>query len=218
MKYIVGVDEVGRGPVAGPVTVCVFIMPEGVDVLQYFKNRTLRDSKKLSASERQRIRTALNKTKLAGLIDFVIISKSAEYIDKHGIAKSLQMAIEQGLRKLISLNYNLDKKNCQIQLDGSLKLSPKFLEKTLTNNQQNLSCNVNVRGDENIAAIACASILAKVARDRYMQTLGQKLYDQEAKWYNWASNAGYGTKEHYELIEKHGLSQQHRKTFLKKLL
>jgi ribonuclease HII len=66
MKYILGIDEVGRGPIAGPVTVCAFIMRADADVLVHFKNRKLKDSKKLSDKERRRVRSELNKQKLAG--------------------------------------------------------------------------------------------------------------------------------------------------------
>jgi ribonuclease HII len=218
MNYIVGVDEVGRGPVAGPVTVCIFIMCANYDILQHFKNRKLRDSKKLSYSERKRIRTELNKAKMVGYVDFAIVSKSAQYIDKNGISKSVQKCIEDGIQKLFKLNYNLDEKNTKIELDGALKLSDEFIEKIFKKYKQKLEYTVNIKGDENIPAIACASILAKVVRDNRMVYLSKKIYDTENKHYNWESNVGYGTMDHYGLIQKYGLTEHHRKTFLKRVL
>lgn len=217
MKYIVGVDEVGRGPIAGPVTVCVFIMQADYDILKHFKNRKLKDSKKLIETERHRIRTELNKAKLAGFVDLTIISKPADYIDKHGIAKSVQRCVEEGVLRLLRLNYVLDTKNCSIELDGALKLCPEFLKKIEDKYQQKIGYKVTTKGDEKIPAIACASILAKVARDNYMKRIGLEIYNKSGKWYNWTNNAGYGTKEHYGLIKKHGLTPYHRKSFLSRL-
>jgi ribonuclease HII len=217
MKHIVGVDEVGRGPIAGPVTVCVFIMQANYDILQHFKNRKLRDSKKLIDGERKRIRTELNKAKLAGYVDFAIVSKSAEYIDSVGISKTVSVCIEEGLQKLIRLHHNLDKNNTKIELDGALKLTPEFIHKVFKKYGQQLDYTVNIKGDEKIPSIAAASILAKVVRDNRMTYLSKKLYDSDGIWYNWVSNVGYGTKEHYELIKKHGITEYHRKSFLTKL-
>ena len=214
MKYIVGIDEVGRGPIAGPVTVCVFLMQADYDILQHFKDRKLRDSKKLTQGERKRIHTELKRAKVGGYVDLIVVSVSAEMIDKNGISLAIKSCIEEGLLRLLRLGHVLDQKNCQIELDGALKLHSDFLVRIQNKYQQKLEYRTAIKGDENIPAIACASILAKVARDRYMKTLGQKICDADGRWYNWASNAGYGTKEHYELIEKHGITSWHRKSFL----
>jgi ribonuclease HII len=214
MKYIIGVDEVGRGPIAGPVTICVFLAHADYDILKHFKQRKLRDSKKLSETERGRIRTELNKAKLAGFVDFTIVSKPAHYIDKHGISKSINRCIEEGLLRLLRLHYTLDSKNCQIELDGALRLKPEFVEKVQSKYRQKIEYRVTVKGDEKIPGIACASILAKVARDNYMKRVGLKLYNEKGRWYNFAQNVGYGTKEHYELLNKHDISAYHRQSFL----
>jgi ribonuclease HII len=217
MKYILGIDEVGRGPIAGPVTVCAFIMRTDVDVLIHFKNRKLKDSKKLSNTERRRIRTELNKEKRAGNIDFVLASKSAQYIDKRGIQKAVQVCLQQALSGMLRLNYNLDSSTTKICLDGALSVEEQFIHKIHKKYGQKLEYSVNIKGDENIPAIACASIMAKITRDNYMVYLSKKLYNEEGKWYGWASGVGYGTKEHYEMIATHGLTSYHRKSFLKKL-
>ena len=215
MEYIVGIDEVGRGPVAGPVTVCVFIVKRDYDLLKYFKNRELKDSKKLSDKIRREIRAEFNKAKLRGDLDFVLISKSASYIDKNGISKSVSKCIEEGLFKLCKLNYNLDKKHATLHLDGALKIEKSFIDEIKNSFGYVLKYDVNIKGDEKIPVIACASIMAKVTRDNYMIYIGKKLYDEEGWWYNWQSNMGYGTKEHYLLIKKHGITELHRKSFLK---
>lgn len=218
MKYIVGIDEVGRGPVAGPVTVCAFIMKSDIDLLVHFKNKKLKDSKKLNDKERRRIRAELNKQKLFGAVDFVISKKQADYIDKKGISLAVQKCIQECLNKLRLLGYSLDEKNTFIHLDGALNIDPDYLKKIKESHDMRLAYDVNVKGDENIPAIACASVLAKVVRDNYMIYLSHKIYDTESKWYNWSSNMGYGTKEHYDLIKKYGITKWHRKTFLKKIL
>ncbi|MDI9355180.1 MAG: ribonuclease HII [Cyanobium sp. MAG06] len=214
-KYIIGVDEVGRGPVAGPVTICVFIMNKDYNPLKYFKNNILKDSKKLSDESRRKIRTVLNKDKLKGEIDFVIISKSAEYIEKNGIAKTIKICIEDGLKRLIKLNYNLDKKYTEIMLDGAMRIDDAFVEKIMDKYKMNLKYSINIKGDENIPAIALASILAKVCRDNYMIYLEKKIYDEEGRFYNFKNNVGYGTAEHYEYIKKYGVTKYHRKSWIK---
>jgi ribonuclease HII len=217
MKYIVGVDEVGRGPVAGPVTVCVFIMQANVDILQYFKNNKLKDSKKLSEKERVRIREELIALQKEGRVDFCLVSKTAGEIDALGISKAVSLSIEQGL-EILAQKYNLDKGSCKIELDGALKLSNEFLEKIKNTHNQKFEYEVHIKGDEHIPAIACASILAKVDRDKYMVQLAETLKNSEGKDYGWSSNVGYGTKVHIETIKKQGITKYHRKSFLKKIL
>lgn len=216
MKYILGIDEVGRGPIAGPVTVCAFIMRADVDVLVHFKNRKLKDSKKLSDSERRRVRTELNKHKLAGNVDFAIASRNAEYIDEHGISNAVQKCIQQALSTLLRLNYELDSSSTSICLDGALKIDKVYIDRVLKKYGQSIEYSANIKGDENIPAIACASIMAKITRDNYMVYLHKKLYDSEGKWYAFDTNVGYGTREHYEYIEKYGVTTHHRKSYLTK--
>ncbi|MEN9852611.1 MAG: ribonuclease ribonuclease [Candidatus Parcubacteria bacterium] len=217
MKYIVGIDEVGRGPIAGPVTVCAFIMHADADVLMHFKNRKIKDSKKLSDNERRRVRSELNKQKLAGSVDFAIASRSAEYIDEYGISHAVQKCIQQALSTLLRLNYVLDSTSTTICLDGALTIDQAYIDRILKKYKQSIEYSVHTKGDENIPAIACASIMAKITRDNYMHYLHKKLYDSEGKWYAFDTNVGYGTREHYEYIEKYGITAHHRRSYLKKI-
>jgi ribonuclease HII len=209
---IIGIDEVGRGPIAGPVTICVFISVSKTDLLKLFRNRKLKDSKKLSAIERVRIAKELAILKKLGKVDFVIVSKSAKQIDKIGISKCIQKSIEEGLEKIIQ-NYKIDAKKCEVALDGALKLSEAFVKKIEDIYKQKIKYSVHIKGDENIVEIACASIIAKVRRDSYMRSLSRKLLKEEGRQYGWEENAGYGTKDHYKMLKIYGLSEYHRLTF-----
>ena len=118
------------------------------------------------------------------------------HIDDLGIGKSLQVGVFRLLKKI-----NLTKLDFKVLLDGSLKAPKEFTQETL------------IRGDEKEVTIALASVVAKVSRDRLMTKLHQK-YPQ----YDFSKHKGYGTKAHYEAIEKYGLSEIHRRSFLKKIL
>lgn len=217
ISYVVGIDEVGRGPIAGPITFCALIVKSDFDILSLFKNRVLRDSKKLNDKNRREIRTKLNKLKLAGELDFVIVSKSAKEIDNKGLSKVINSCLEELVMKLLRLNYNLDKSVTHIKLDGGLKFKAEFIDKINTRFGFVLGAETIIKGDEKVGAIALASIMAKITRDNYMLHASNKIYDKEFKFYNWGANVGYGTREHYEYIKKFGLSDIHRKSFLKSL-
>ena len=196
MKYVVGIDEVGRGPLAGPVTVCVVVCD-----LKFYtklkKDKRLpplgKDSKKLSPKERQKYSKYLKHIGLA----YVIVNISNKVIDGKGISFSIKRAISQGINKL-----RLDPKECGVLLDGGLQ-APKEFKKQKT----------IIKGDEKEKIIAWASILAKVSRDALMCRLAKK-YPK----YCLEIHKGYGTSKHFEAIRKHGLSELHRKTFCKKLI
>lgn len=216
IHYIIGIDEVGRGPIAGPVTVCVFISESKTDLLKLFKNSKLKDSKKLSAIERVRMAEELTTLKKLGKVDFVIVSKSANQIDKIGISRCIQKSIEEGMEKIIK-TYKIDAKNCEVSLDGSLKISEEFLRKVQEKYNQKIKYSTYIKGDEKIVEIACASIIAKVKRDSYMEKLSRKLLKEEGGQYGWEDNAGYGTKDHYKALKFHGPSEYHRLTFLSRV-
>nr|MCX6701824.1 ribonuclease HII [Candidatus Zambryskibacteria bacterium] len=206
MKYIVGIDEVGRGPLAGPVTICVI----ACDIKLYTKlkkNRQLpplgKDSKKLSQFNRQKYARTL-KAIIQGLpldkkyigLAYVVVNVSNKIIDEKGISFAIKKAISQGIKKL-----RLNPKNCQILLDGGLK-APKEFKKQKT----------IIKGDEREKIIAWASILAKVTRDALMCRLAKK-YSQ----YGFEIHKGYGTLNHRKYIKKYGLSNIHRKSFCRNI-
>ncbi|KKT29335.1 hypothetical protein A3G55_00070 [Candidatus Giovannonibacteria bacterium RIFCSPLOWO2_12_FULL_44_25] len=190
-KFIVGIDEVGRGCLAGPLTVAAVLMRRAVNF------RGIRDSKKLSAKQRK---VWESKIKAYGLrhkaLGFAIASVGSQIIDRIGISASARLAVSRCLRKLTT-NYQLSTINYKILLDGSLYAPRTYL------NQKTI-----IKGDEKIPLIAAASIVAKVYRDRKMTRL-HKLFPQ----YGLAVHKGYGTKLHRQAIKKHGLSSIHRLSF-----
>ena len=190
-KWIVGIDEVGRGPVAGPVAVCVCSML----TLEYKKYewKGLNDSKKLSQNSRELWFQKAKELKKKGLINYFVIYKSNLFIDSKGIKNAIKKCIENGLDKL-----NINPEECNILLDGSLSAPIKYkYQKTI------------IKGDQIEKIISLASVIAKVTRDKKMTSLHKK-YPK----YNWLKNKGYGTKEHYRAIKKNGLTILHRKSFL----
>lgn len=191
--YVIGVDEVGRGPLAGPV--CV-----GACLVKTARQGALlggiRDSKQLSEKRRllwaRRLRHAATKghCKLA-----TALIKEA-YIDRKGLSAALMLAVCRVLRR-----FGVAPNSCRVLLDGNLYAPRTFVfQKTI------------IGGDESVPLIAAASIVAKVRRDRFMCRLARR-YPQ----YGFETHKGYGTKRHYEALRKHGISPAHRKSFLKKL-
>jgi len=202
VKYIIGIDEVGRGPIAGPVAVSAFLLlaKESENLIARFKEETelpIRDSKKLTKKQRQKWFDYLKKAKVDGVCDFVVSLVSSEMIDKFGIVPSIRKALDNSLEK-ITKDKNINQ--FLIYLDGGLIAEKKYLH------QETL-----IKGDELIPVISLASIVAKVSRDKVM---GE--YAKNYKQYGFENNVGYGTRTHYEAIKKYGITKIHRKSFLKK--
>ncbi len=186
IKYLIGIDEVGRGPVAGPVTVAVVMLPIGQNKKWLSK---IKNSKALSPEKRLWWRTEAFRRGVPSTTSSV----SASMIDQIGIAGAVRLAIKRALERLA-----LKPALCRVLLDGSIKAPPSYL------NQQTI-----VRGDESVPIIALASIVAKVHRDHKMTRL-----DKLFPGYYLAEHKGYGTKKHYRAIKKLGLSPLHRRSFL----
>jgi len=220
-KYKIGIDEVGRGPIAGPVCVASFMMRHNYElpINNYeFKLPKLRDSKKLSKKQRELWFNFLKGEKEKGNCDFAVSFVSGENIDKFGIAKCIQKALDQSLDKIVTqnnlnfrrftqstgaytdenLNNSAPQKEFQIYLDGGLHAPKEYT------NQETI-----IKGDELHPVISLASIVAKVSRDRVMEKYGKEYPD-----YGFEKHAGYGTKAHYEAIKKFGFTPIHRKTFI----
>lgn len=192
MSCIVGIDEAGRGPLAGPVAVGAVKI--GKDFNQkFFKG--IRDSKKLTAEERELWFNLALEAKRHGHLDFCVSLISETVIDKHGIAYAIRLGISRCLKRL-----NVEEAD-QIFLDGGIKAPEKFLhQKTV------------IKGDEKIPIISLASICAKVVRDHRMVRVG-KHYPE----YGFHEHKGYGTVAHREAIKKHGTRDIHRKSFLRNI-
>lgn len=184
----VGIDEVGRGPLAGPVTVCALYLSRDIS---FFSNR-IKDSKQLNPQKRREIYKRLLVLKRQGIINWSVKSKSARYIDMYGISHAIHRLINETLDTLQVTTHT------PVLLDGGLRASKKYT------NQQTI-----IHGDAHEEAIALASIVAKVTRDRYMTGLTIKY-----PLYAFDEHKGYGTDGHYKVLRKHGPSPLHRKTFL----
>lgn len=196
VKDIIGIDEVGRGPIAGPVAVCSFRCgPDFFTTIIEIKT-PLRDSKKLSKKQREEWFVYLQQCKKDGLCDYAVSFVSPENIDRFGIAPSIKKALKVSLEKIAP-----DANDVLVYLDGGLKAPEQFTH------QETI-----IKGDELHPVISCASIIAKVSRDRVM-TMHAKDYPD----YGFENHSGYGTKAHYEAIKKHGMTVLHRKTFLKSI-
>ena len=201
---IAGVDEVGRGSLAGPIVVCAcWIKPMDFENLPH----NIKDSKKLSHKKRFKIYEQTKNMRLSSCA--VCLSNE---IDKFGLSVANNLAIIRSLYCLlnqINFRFKNQKKFC-IYLDG--KILPDFseiqsLKKPLLSLPKN-KINTVVRGDNKIISISLASIIAKVTRDKLMEK-----YDKKYPIYNFKKNVGYGTKFHLQMIEKYGTCNIHRRSF-----
>ncbi len=194
-QYIVGIDEAGRGPLAGPVAVGVVAVPVRFDVAREFPG--VDDSKKLSAKKREHFFALLRDVALENDIHFFISFSSATYIDLHGIVPAIQRALNEALGKVV-----LSPESANVFLDGSLHAPESYAkQKTI------------IGGDASVPIISLASIVAKVSRDAYMVRMSEKF-----PLYGFEKHKGYGTKMHREVLIANGPSSIHRRTFLRNFL
>jgi ribonuclease HII len=188
--YVLGVDEAGRGPLAGPVAVGTVRVLEGFDILAAFPG--LNDSKKLTEKRREAIFLQLQEEIRKGNVAAVVYLASAQKIDAEGIVPSVRGALYKGVRKLLP-----NPEEGKVYLDGSLRAPKEYEQETI------------IGGDGKVPAIMLASVAAKVTRDRLMKKLAL-----EHPLYEFDIHKGYGTKKHYELLREHGPCELHRMTFL----
>lgn len=189
-KYIIGVDEVGRGPIAGPVTIGAVMIPVDFDT-NFFKG--IRDSKKLTVNARERWATRARHARYAGLLSYATASTSARFIDEQGITRAVRRAVSRAL-----VRFEVHPEECTVLLDNLLGAPARFVHQKAI-----------VRGDEKEPVISLASIVAKVHRDRLMRRMA-KAYPG----YAFERHKGYGTREHYRRLKHHGTCEIHRKSFL----
>lgn len=205
MKFIIGVDEAGRGPLAGPVAVGVAVVPG--NFLWDKKLPGVTDSKQLSEKKREKIFMAARRLKAAGQINYAVALVSAKVIDKIGIVPAINLAIKRAFSQIQNnLNIPVNRyiyDDCQVLLDGGLKAPTEF------NNQKTI-----IKGDSQEKIIGLASIVAKVTRDRYMVLQSSKPIFTP---YEFATHKGYGTKKHRLSIAKCGVSSEHRQSYCKNL-
>ena len=204
MRQIIGIDEVGRGCLAGPVLVTALYLPPKTSLSRRFLPK-LRDSKKLSALEREKwFKFLKNHPK----IFFATARVLPTSIDKINITKAANRAATKALKKLITKNQ-LPRTKVKVFLDGGL-----YINHSRTNiKPSTLNIRTIVRGDEKINAIKLASIVAKVTRDKYMVKIHKKY-----PAYGFDRHKGYGTLVHRRAIRLKGISPLHRKSFCTKFV
>jgi len=194
-SWQVGVDEVGRGPLAGPVAVGVVRTPGSFCFAQKLPGVT--DSKKLTEMKREEIYKQAYQLRRQGELNWSIAMMPAGQIDRKGIQWAIRAALARGLGRVQALP------NDHLLLDGGLYAPEHFLHQTTI-----------IKGDVKEETIGLASIVAKVTRDRYMTARGHlAAYAQ----YDFATHKGYGTKAHRAAIAKYGLSPEHRVSYCKNI-
>lgn len=194
MKWVVGVDEAGRGPLAGPLAVGVVLVPADLDLRERYPG--LNDSKKLSEKKREELFKLVQKDIKEGILQGAVMLSSARMIDEQGVSYAIQHALTRGVTKLLP-----DPKEGKVFLDGSLSAPKEYEQETI------------IGGDGIHPAIMLASVLAKVSRDARMHAL-----DNEYPQFGFAKHKGYGTKAHIEAIRLYGTCVEHRQLFLRKIL
>ena len=199
--YKIGIDEVGRGPVAGPVAVGGVFYNVQLEKELSSRLKGMADSKKLPEKKRELFFKEIKVLKEDKKIFSSVVFVSAKDIDKFGIVLSIQKALNTVLENILKSEElkNININDIKVLLDGGLKAPDKF------KNQETI-----IKGDQKEFSISCASVVAKVIRDKQM-----KEHENKFPQYYFEKHKGYGTKLHIECIKKHGLSKLHRKTFLK---
>jgi ribonuclease HII len=179
---VIGVDEVGRGPLAGPVVAAAIILDDKAVKIG------INDSKKLSKSQREKIYEILIKD-YAYQVSFI----DSATIDEINILNATKLAMKTVIEAFPSHHHAI--------VDGNVSPFPSSNITAIT------------KGDQKSLTIAAASIIAKVQRDLYMSDLAQKF-----PYYGWERNSGYGTKEHIEAIKNNGLTEYHRRSFVRNII
>ena len=185
---ILGIDEVGRGPLAGPLVVGAVILPE--KNLEWVEG--LKDSKKLSVKKREELNEIILQNASATGLGWI----SPVELDEVGIAEALQLATKRAVKKVQGTGVPFS----QIVIDGKVN----FLKDTVLGSY----VSVMPKADDLIKQVSAASIIAKVARDNYMYEVAEKYPE-----YGFEKHVGYGTKMHREAILKYGICPEHRRSF-----
>ncbi len=200
MKYVIGIDEVGRGCLAGPVTVAAVAVPRNLK----FKipNLKLRDSKKLTAKQREEWFAHIKKHPK---ILHAWVHMHPKSIDRLNVSGAANLAATKALLKLIAGNPGIARRSTNIFLDGGLFLNPSLLKKFPV-----LGYATVVKADEKYTGVKLASIVAKVSRDRMMRRYHRKFPE-----YGFDRHVGYATRTHIKAVKQRGICPLHRLTFVK---
>lgn len=190
-KLILGVDEAGRAPLAGPVAVGFVAVPSGFEVAKEFPG--VKDSKQLTELAREKIFTMLEGRAKRGDVRFCVRFGTHGEIDERGITIAVRRAIRKGVLALAPDPVLVEK----VYLDGLLFAPYGYPQETV------------IHGDDRIPIISLASIAAKVSRDRLM-----KKYAKRFPLYGFEKHKGYPTELHYEMIKRHGPCVIHRRSYI----
>ncbi len=233
-KFMIGVDEAGRGPLAGPVSVGLVLVS---DNFNWNLIPGVNDSKQLSEKKREEIFIRAQALQKEGKLKYVVEMVAANKIDSDGISVCIKKSIARGLKKLLHRqdlcrsdkstrsclvlqntyvneqilkcksrrqDLLLNPAEVMVKLDGSLRAPDEYVQ------QETI-----IKGDSKEKVIGLASIMAKVTRDRHMTKLAK---DPLYKAYDFARHKGYGTKAHQEEIAQNGLSTLHRATYCRNIV
>jgi len=184
---VIGIDEVGRGPLAGPVVSCGVIY-NSYEILD--TKIPITDSKKLTTKQRLELFKLFKQLKKKNILEYYLGLATVEEIDQINILEATKLSMKRVIDRF-------NNPNTSIIIDGNIKLDYK------NKNEKSV-----IGGDKISLSIATASIIAKIHRDRLMSILGNKY-----PHFGWKHNAGYGTKKHIDAIKENGVTNCHRKTF-----
>lgn len=195
-RWIIGIDEAGRGPLAGPVSVAatMFRKEDEKKLRRVFAPIKGKDSKKLSEKQREFWFNVIEREVKSGRLTVAQAFVSAKIIDVRGIVPAVRMGIAKVLAEI-----SARPQETMVLLDSLLKAPAEYQNQTTI-----------IRGDETELAISLASIVAKVVRDEKMRSLAKKY-----PAYGFEKHKGYGTKRHQGAILKHGLCGEHRRSFIR---
>lgn len=198
IRWLIGIDEVGRGPLAGPVTLCACAVLKKDAKRIFNKNfKGLVDSKKISSKKRTLLSREAKDLKKKNLIKFAVSHVGADVIDRIGISHAIRRAVRSILKQL-----KLEPAKCEVRLDGSLYAPAEYV------NQKTI-----IKGDATEPVISLASVIAKVARDTKMDR-----YSEVYSEYGFEVHKGYGTLRHIQAVIVHGACDIHRRSFLKNIV
>ena len=184
---VIGLDEVGRGPLAGPVVSCG-VLYNSYEILE--TKIPITDSKKLTIKQRLELFKLFKQLKKKNILEYYLGLATVEEIDQINILEATKLSMKRVIDRF-------NNPNTSIIIDGNIKLDYK------NKNEKSV-----IGGDKISLSIATASIIAKIHRDRIMSILGNKY-----PHFGWKNNAGYGTKKHIDAIKEMGVTNCHRKTF-----
>lgn len=197
-KYVIGVDEVGRGSFAGPVSAAAVVFECETEELQ---GLGINDSKLLKPTQRYKLSKLIRES----CVSYSVSTVGVNTINKHGIVKATNIAFRKAIRDILlqlskNTEYNIQNTQYYLLADG---FHIKYIKGIGLKNQKAI-----IKGDRKSISIAAASIIAKVHRDSLMKKLAKKYPE-----YRFGRNKGYGTKAHQAAIKKHGLTKIHRTSF-----